>query len=135
MALSFPTGFVMTMGEYVGWNGRLVYWLKFSSSSLPFKFHILLVVERGLLFHLLDSLLVSSLLLSFYTSILSLRHMKVWGGVTIESKLGNTILVKLELWESVMVIISFGLPLTYAYATLRQSVAGNRHFGVLFFAI
>jgi hypothetical protein len=31
-----------------------------------------LVVERGLLFHLLDSLLVSSLLLSFYTSILSL---------------------------------------------------------------
>ena len=49
--------------------------------------------------------------------------------------LGNTILVKLELWESVMVIISFGLPLTYAYATLRQSVAGNRHFGVLFFAI
>ena len=40
-------------------------------------------------------------------------------------KLGNTILVKLELWESVMVIIIFGLPLTYAYATLRQSVAGN----------
>jgi uncharacterized phage infection (PIP) family protein YhgE len=31
----------------------------------------------------------------------------------------------------------FGLPLTYAYATLRQSVAGQviRHFGVLFFAI
>jgi hypothetical protein len=55
---------------------------------------------------------------------------------TIYSQYGlPTILVKLELWESVMVIISFGLPLTYAYATLRQSVAGNRHFGVLFFAI
>ena len=27
-----------------------------------------------------------------------------------------------------MVIISFGLPLTYAYATLRQSVAGNSTF-------
>ena len=36
--------------------------------------------------------------------------------------------MKLELWESVMVIISFGLPLTYAYATLRQSVAGNSPF-------
>ena len=47
--------------------------------------------------------------------------------------LGNTILVKLELWESVMVIISFGLPLTYAYATLRQSVAGNLTFrGIVF---
>ncbi len=47
--------------------------------------------------------------------------------------LGNTLLVKLELWESVMVIISFGLPLTYAYATLRQSVAGNSTFrGILF---
>ncbi len=47
--------------------------------------------------------------------------------------LGNTILVKLELWESVMVIISFGLPLTYAYATLRQSVAGNSTFrGIVF---
>jgi hypothetical protein len=44
-----------------------------------------------------------------------------------------TILVKLELWESVMVIISFGLPLTYAYATLRQSVAGNSTFrGIVF---
>ena len=79
MALLFPTGFVMTMGKYVGWNGRLVSWLKFSSSSLPYSYHILLVVDHGLLFHLLDSLLVSSLLLSFYTSILSLRHMKVWG--------------------------------------------------------
>ena len=49
--------------------------------------------------------------------------------------LGNTILVKLELWESVMVIISFGLPLTYAYTTLRQSVAGNSPFRALFFAI
>jgi hypothetical protein len=27
-----------------------------------------------------------------------------------------------------MVIIIFGLPLTYAYATLRQSVAGNSKF-------
>ena len=51
-----------------------------------------------------------------------------------EAQLGNTILVKLELWESVMVIISFGLPLTYAYATLRQSVAGNSTFWG-FFAI
>ena len=41
--------------------------------------------------------------------------------------------MKLELWESVMVIISFGLPLTYAYATLRQSVAGNSPFrGIVF---
>jgi hypothetical protein len=48
-------------------------------------------------------------------------------------KLGNTILVKLELWESVMVIIIFGLPLTYAYAMLRQSVAGNSTFwGIVF---
>jgi hypothetical protein len=32
-----------------------------------------------------------------------------------------------------MVIISFGLPLTYAYATLRQSVAGNSTFwGIVF---
>jgi hypothetical protein len=47
--------------------------------------------------------------------------------------LGNTILVKLELWESVIVIINFGLPLTYAYATLRQSVAGNSTFrGIVF---
>jgi hypothetical protein len=47
--------------------------------------------------------------------------------------LGNTILVKLELWESVMLRISFGLPLTYAYATLRQSVAGNSTFrGIVF---
>ncbi len=27
-----------------------------------------------------------------------------------------------------MAIIIFGLPLTYAYATLRQSVAGNSRF-------
>jgi hypothetical protein len=48
-------------------------------------------------------------------------------------QLGNTILVKLELWESVMVIINFGLPLTYAYATLRQSVTGNSTFrGIVF---
>ncbi len=48
-------------------------------------------------------------------------------------RLGNTILVKLELWESVMVIITFGLPLTYAYATLRQSVTGNSTFrGIVF---
>jgi hypothetical protein len=41
--------------------------------------------------------------------------------------------VKLELWESVMVIIIFGLPLTYAYAMLRQSVAGNSTFrGIVF---
>ena len=41
--------------------------------------------------------------------------------------------MKLELWESVMVIIIFGLPLTYAYATLRQSVAGNSPFrGIVF---
>ena len=41
--------------------------------------------------------------------------------------------MKLELWESVMVIISFGLPPTYAYATLRQSVAGNSTFrGIVF---
>ena len=32
-----------------------------------------------------------------------------------------------------MVIIMFGLPLTYAYATLRQSVAGNSTFrGIVF---
>jgi hypothetical protein len=32
-----------------------------------------------------------------------------------------------------MVIISFGLPLTYAYATLWQSVAGNSTFrGIVF---
>ncbi len=43
------------------------------------------------------------------------------------------ILVQLELWESVMVIIIFGPPLTYAYATLRQSVAGNSTFrGIVF---
>jgi hypothetical protein len=41
--------------------------------------------------------------------------------------------VKLELWQSAMVIIIFGLPLTYAYATLRQSVAGNSTFqGIVF---
>ncbi len=48
-------------------------------------------------------------------------------------QLGNTILVKFELWQSVMVIIIFGLPLTYAYATLRQSVTGNSTFrGIVF---
>ena len=32
-----------------------------------------------------------------------------------------------------MVIINFGLPLTYAYATLRQSLAGNSTFrGIVF---
>ena len=42
-------------------------------------------------------------------------------------------MVKLKLWESVMVIIIFGLPLTYAYATHRQSVAGNLTFrGIVF---
>jgi hypothetical protein len=48
--------------------------------------------------------------------------------------LGNTILVKLKLWELVIVLIKhFGLPLTYAYATLRQSVAGNSPFrGIVF---
>ena len=61
----------------------------FGSSLFSFSYHILLLAEHGLLFLLLDSLLVSSLLLSFYTSILSLRHMKVWGGVTIESKLAT----------------------------------------------
>ena len=41
--------------------------------------------------------------------------------------------MKLELWESVMAIIIYGLPLTYAYATLRQSVAGNSPFrGIVF---
>ena len=41
--------------------------------------------------------------------------------------------MKLELWESVMVIIFFGLPLTYTYATLWQSVAGNSTFrGIVF---
>jgi hypothetical protein len=43
--------------------------------------------------------------------------------------------VKLELWESVILIIIFGLPLTYAYAyaSLRQSVAGNSTFrGIVF---
>jgi len=49
-------------------------------------------------------------------------------GVTGKMPVKSRILVKLELWESVMVIISFGLPLTYAYATLRQSVAGNSTF-------
>ncbi len=50
------------------------------------------------------------------------------------TQLGNTILVKLELWESVIVFnIIFLLPLTYAYATLRQSVAGNSTFrGIVF---
>jgi hypothetical protein len=42
-------------------------------------------------------------------------------------------MVKLKLWESVMLIIIFGLPLTYAYATLRHSVAGNSPFrGIVF---
>jgi hypothetical protein len=37
-----------------------------------------------------------------------------------ETTIGNMILVKLELWESVMVIISFGLPLTYLrYASAK----------------
>ena len=55
-----------------------------------------------------------------------------WGENSI-CVLGNTILVKLELWESVMVIINFGLPLTYAYATLRHGVAGNSTFwGIVF---
>ena len=43
--------------------------------------------------------------------------------------------MKLELWESVILIIIFGLPLTYAYAyaSLRQSVAGNSTFrGIVF---
>jgi len=70
---------------------------------------------------------------------LSQENYEKCGGVMISTKtrsqrkLGNTILVKLELWESVMVIIIFGLPLTYAYATLRQSVAGNSTFrGIVF---
>jgi hypothetical protein len=47
---------------------------------------------------------------------------------------GNTILVKLELLESVIVlIIIFGLPLTFAYATLWQSAAGNSTFGGIVF--
>jgi hypothetical protein len=48
--------------------------------------------------------------------------------------LGNTILVKLKLWELVIVFNKhFGLPLTCAYATLRQSVAGNSPFrGIVF---
>jgi hypothetical protein len=36
---------------------------------------------------------------------------------------------------SYYLIKHFGLPLTYAYATLRQSVQVIRHFGVLFIAI
>ncbi len=41
--------------------------------------------------------------------------------------------MKLELWESDMVKIIFGLPLTCAYATLWQSVAGNSTFrGIVF---
>jgi hypothetical protein len=43
--------------------------------------------------------------------------------------------VKLELWESVVVYLikHFGLPLTYAYAKLWQSVAGNSPFrGIVF---
>ncbi len=42
--------------------------------------------------------------------------------------------MKLESWESVIVFNNnFGLPLTYAYATLRQSVAGNLTFwGIVF---
>ncbi len=41
--------------------------------------------------------------------------------------------MKVELWESVMEIIIFGLPLTYAYAMLWQSVAGNSTFrGIVF---
>jgi hypothetical protein len=42
--------------------------------------------------------------------------------------------VKLKLWELVIVFINnFILPLTYDYATLRQSVAGNSTFrGIIF---
>jgi hypothetical protein len=37
--------------------------------------------------------------------------------------------VKLKLWKLVIVFNKFfGLPLTYDYATLRQSVAGNSTF-------
>ncbi len=43
--------------------------------------------------------------------------------------------MKLDLWESVIfyLIKHFGLPLTYAYTKLRQSVAGNSPFrGIVF---
>ena len=58
----------MTMGEYVGWNGRLVYWLKFSSSGLPFKYHILLVVEWSFVssFGLVASFFSALVLLHFH---------------------------------------------------------------------
>ncbi len=42
--------------------------------------------------------------------------------------------MKVKLWESVIVFNNiFGLPLTDAYATIRQSVQVIRHFGVCFF--
>jgi len=59
------------------------------------------------------------------------RSNDVFGG----DLLGNTILVKLKLWELDSILKHFGLPLTYAYATLRQSVAGNSPFGELFVAM
>ena len=46
---------------------------------------------------------------------------------------GDTILVKLKLWELVKYLIKhFGLPLTNAYATLRQSVQVIRISGYCF---
>jgi uncharacterized phage infection (PIP) family protein YhgE len=41
--------------------------------------------------------------------------------------------LKIRVMGNSYLIISFGLPLTYAYATLRQSVAGNSPFrGIVF---
>jgi hypothetical protein len=48
--------------------------------------------------------------------------------------LGNTILVKLKLWELVIVFNkTFWSATNYAYATLRQSVAGNLPFRSIIF--
>ena len=54
----------------------------------------------------------------------------------LEEHRGNMILVKLELWDLVMyLIIILGLPLTYTFATLRQSVAGNSTYRGIVFCI
>jgi len=64
------------------------------------------------------------------------RGCLVLATTSLEDTLDNTILVKLKLWELDSIFNKhFGLPLTYAYATLRQSVADNMPFGELFFAI
>jgi len=67
-----------------------------------------------------------------YHMILSLSHPGTFTGLKPRSMVlrGNTILVKLELWELVIVYLikHFGLPLTYAYVTLWRSVAVHSTF-------